>query len=64
MAPHRDVQLGAHGHGALGRSRGRRRAKVGDKVDDGPVRLMADGGDERDRVRGDRAGDELVIETP
>ena len=63
-ARHLDVQIGAHRHGPLGGRGRRRRAGIGDEVDEGPVGLVADRGDERDGARGDGAGDDLLVEAP
>ena len=47
--------------GGLGR---RRRARVGDEVDQRPVGLVADGGDDRNAARGHGAHDDLLVEAP
>ena len=41
-ARHLDMQIGADRHGALGGGGRRRRAEIGDEVDDGPVGLVPD----------------------
>ncbi len=64
MARHRDDQLGAHRHGALGGGGRRRRAEVGDEIDQGPVGLVPDRGDQRDGARGGGAGHDLLVEAP
>jgi hypothetical protein len=50
--------------GTLGGGGRRRRAEIGDEIDDGPVGLVADRGDERDGACRSGAGDALVVEAP
>ena len=50
----RDAELGGGG--------GRRRAEVGDPVDDGPVGVVTDAGYDRHAAGKDGAGDVLVVE--
>src|SRR3989337_4243568 len=63
-ARRRDEEIGAHRHGTLGGGGRRRRTEVRDEIDDGPVGLVADRGDERDGACGSGAGDALVVEAP
>lgn len=60
----RGHQFRTHRHGTLGGGGGRRRAFVGGVVDQGPVGLVADGGNERDVAGGGRAHHVLVVEAP
>ena len=59
-----DMQIGAHRHGALGGGGRRRRAAIGDEIDEGPIGLVTDGRDQRDGARGDGADDDLLVEAP
>ena len=56
--------LGAVRHDALGRTRGRRRALVGDEVGDREVHLVADAAHDGNRAGEDGACDRLVVERP
>ena len=51
-------------HGPFGGLGRRRRARVGGQVDQRPVRLVADGGDERDGAGRGRAHHHLLVEAP
>jgi hypothetical protein len=53
---------GTVGHDELRRLGRRRRPRIGDKIDKGEVDLMADRRHDRDRRRGDRANERLVVE--
>jgi hypothetical protein len=57
-------ELSPHGHGEFRRGGRRRRAHVGGEVDQRPIGLVADGGDEGDRAAGDRPDRHLLVEAP
>ncbi len=44
--------------------RGRRRAGVGNEIDQGPIGFVADGGDQRNAAFGGGADDDFLIEAP
>src|SRR5882762_11429315 len=48
----------------LGGGRWRRRAQVGDKIGDGKINFVADGGNNRNRGSSNRAGHHLFIKSP
>ena len=58
----RGEEVGAHRHGELGRRGRRRRAQVRRVIEQCPVGLVADGGDDRDRATGGGAHHRLVVE--
>src|SRR3546814_4088868 len=57
-------ELGANRDGDLGGGGGSRRSHVGGEVAERRVRLVADGGYDRDRRAGDGANDFLLVERP
>ena len=58
----RGEKLGPDRHGEFGRRGWRGRTHVRRVIDQRPVGLVADGGDERDRAAGDRAHHRFVVE--
>ncbi len=60
----RRQQFGAHRHAEFRRGGRRRRAQIGGVVDQRPVGLVADGGDERDVALRRRAHHDFLVEAP
>ncbi len=57
-------EIGIFRHGPFGGLRGRGRARVGDEIDQRPVGLVADGGDDGNGARGHGADDDFLVEAP
>ena len=58
------TQLGILGHRPFGGLGGRGGARIGGEIDERPVGLVADGGDERDGAGGGGAHHHLLVEAP
>ena len=57
-------QFATHRHGLFGGAGRRWGAQVRDMIEQRPIGLMADGGDQRDEARCRRAHDDLLVEAP
>ena len=57
-------QIGPHRHGLFGCSRGRRRAEVGNEIDERRVGLVSHGRNQRNRAGGHGADHDFLVEAP